>query len=79
MIRDRQGNREVIKPFYGKARIQEAQIFGNQPFSDDIFDTEDQTAAGRMTEEELKANHVWNKVGKMSGFSSGYVKESPLV
>ena len=63
----------------GKPEFQEAQIFGNQPFSDDIFDTGDQTetAAGRMTEEELKANHVWNKVGKMSGFSSGYVKESP--
>ena len=31
----------------------------------------------RMTEEELKANHFWNKVGKMSGLSSGYIKESP--
>ena len=30
-----------------------------------------------MTEAELKGNHVWNKVGKMSGLSSGYVKESP--
>ena len=77
LIRDRQETEKSLSRFMGKPEFQEAQIFGNQPFSDDIFDTEDQTAAGRMTEEELKANHVWNKVGKMSGFSSGYVKESP--
>ena len=77
LIRDRQETEKSLSRFMGKPEFQEAQIFGNQPFSDDIFDTEGQTAAGRMTEEELKANHVWNKVGKMSGFSSGYVKESP--
>lgn len=77
LIRDRQETEKSLSRFMGKPEFQEAQIFGNQPFSDDIFDTEDQTAAGRMTEEELKANHIWNKVGKMSGFSSGYVKESP--
>ena len=79
LIRDRQETEKSLSRFMGKPEFQEAQIFGNQPFSDDIFDTGDQTetAAGRMTEEELKANHVWNKVGKMSGFSSGYVKESP--
>ena len=77
LIRDRQETEKSLSRFMGKPEFQEAQIFGNQPFSDDIFDTEDQTAAGRMTEEELKANHVWNQVGKMSGFSSGYVKESP--
>ena len=77
LIRDRQETENSLSRFMGKPEFQEAQIFGNQPFSDDIFDTEGQTAAGRMTEEELKANHVWNKVGKMSGFSSGYVKESP--
>ena len=77
LIRDRQETEKSLSRFMGKPEFQEAQIFGNQPFSDDIFDSEGQTAAGRMTEEELKANHVWNKVGKMSGFSSGYVKESP--
>ena len=77
LIRDRQETEKSLSRFMGKPEFQEAQIFGNQPFSDDIFDTVDQTAAGRMTEEELKANHVWNKMGKMSGFSSGYVKESP--
>ena len=77
LIRDRQETEKSLSRFMGKPEFQEAQIFGNQPFSDDIFDTEGQTAAGRMTEEELKANHVWNKVEKMSGFSSGYVKESP--
>ena len=77
LIRDRQETEKSLSRFMGKPEFQEAQIFGNQPFSDDIFDTGDQTAAGRMTEEELKANHFWNKVGKMSGLSSGYIKESP--
>lgn len=77
LIRGIQETEKSLSRFMGKPKFQEAQIFGNQPFSDDIFDAGDQTAAGRMTEEELKANHVWNKVGKMSGFSSGYVKESP--
>ena len=33
--------------------------------------------AEKLTEEELKANHAWNKIRRMSGFSRGYVKESP--
>lgn len=76
-IRDRRETERSLGRFMGMPELQEAQIFGNQPFSDDIFDTGDQTAAGKMTEEELKENHVWKKVWKMSGFSSGYVKESP--
>ena len=75
--RSRQEAEKALGRFMGKPKFQEAQIFGNQPFSDDIFDTRDQTAAGRMTEEELKANHIWRKVWKMSGLRSGYVKESP--
>ena len=34
-------------------------------------------AEEEITEEELKANHAWNKIRRMSGFSKGYVKESP--
>ena len=77
LIRSRQETEKALRRFMGKPDFQEAQIFGNLPFSDDIFDADDQRAARRMTEEELKGNHVWNKVGKMSGISSGYVKESP--
>ena len=33
--------------------------------------------AVKLTEEELKANHAWNKICRMSGFGPGYVKESP--
>lgn len=75
--RSRQEAEKALGRFMGKPKCQEAQIFGKQPFSDDIFDMVNQTAARKMTEEELKANHVWNKVRKMSGLSSGYVKESP--
>lgn len=63
--------------FMGKPQFQEARIFGKQPFSDDIFETGNHTVAEQLTEEELKANHIWNKGIKMSGILNGYVKESP--
>lgn len=66
-----------LRRIMGKPSFQEAEAFGNLPFSDDVFDTEGQMTAEKLTEEELKANHAWNKIRRMSGFSKGYVKESP--
>ncbi len=66
-----------LERFMSRPTFQEAEIFGNLPFSDDIFDTEEQMTAVKLTEEELKANHAWNKICRMSGFGPGYVKESP--
>lgn len=66
-----------LRKFMGKPSFQEAETFGNLPFSDDVFDAEGQMTAEKLTEEELKANHAWSKIRRMSGFSKGYVKESP--
>lgn len=75
--RNRKKTEKALRRFMGSPDLQEAQVFGKQLFSDDIFDAEDQTAARKMTEKELKANHVWHKIWKMSSMGAGYVQESP--
>lgn len=74
--RDRAIVRKLLKMFMGKPVKEEAEVYGALRFTDDVLDIDTQQAAAVLTEEEFKANHVWNKALTMLGIRHGYIRES---
>lgn len=77
---DMEKEREVIAKlmhiFMGTPTAKEVECFGSLHFSDDILDDGEHQVADLMSEEELKANHVWRKIFAMCGIGNKYVRES---
>lgn len=67
---------QILKLFMGKPTRAESELFGGLEFSDDVLDDERQQVAAKMSEKELRGNHVWNKALVMLGIRKAYVKES---
>ncbi|MFV0364659.1 MAG: hypothetical protein ACK5LL_16440 [Suipraeoptans sp.] len=65
-----------FKKFMGSPCGEEALVYGNCMFSDDVLENEMQKVAAPMTDDELNANHVFNKTLAMFGIKKGIVKES---
>lgn len=72
----RKAVKQLLKLFMGKPVQEEGELFGDLEFSDDVLDDERQQVAAKMSEKELKGNHVWNKALVMLGIRKAYVKES---
>lgn len=66
----------LLKLFMGQPTPEEAKVFGNLTFSDDVLEDEKQETAALMSEEELKANHAANKALVMLGIKKGHIRES---
>ena len=62
--------------FMGEPTKEEAEVYGSLSFSDDVLEYGKQQVAAVLTEEELNANHVLNKMLVMFGIKNEYVKES---
>ena len=74
--RDRHTLRKLLDAFMGNPSPQEAAVFGNLSFSDDVLEGGEQPIAAPLSEEELKANHALHKLLVMSGVRKGSVRES---
>ena len=68
--------KELLRLFMGYPTASEAELFGSLEFSDDVLDNSRQQVAVKMTEREIRGNHVWNKALTMLGIRKGYIKES---
>lgn len=68
--------KHLFRIFMGIPTKNEAEVFGKFQFSDDVLEVHKQEVAVLMTEEELKSNHVCNKLLVMLGIKKTYVKES---
>ena len=66
----------LLRCFMGEPCRQEAEIFGRLHFSDDVLDYHNQELAAALSEEELAANHAFNKILSMFGIKKGFLKES---
>lgn len=73
---DRQTVGELLRLFMDTPTRQEAELFGNLSFSDDVLDRGDQRLAAPLSEEDIKANHVLHKLLVMSGRLRASVRES---
>lgn len=75
-VRYRKMVKELLRLFMGYPTASEAELFGSLEFSDDVLDNSRQQVAVKMTEREIRGNHVWNKALTMLGIRKGYIKES---
>lgn len=75
--RERKVIEHLLRQFMGCPVKEEAEVYGRLFFSDDVLDHDQtQETAPRMTEQELRANHVWNKMLVMLGIRHMYIRES---
>lgn len=68
--------RRLLKKFMGNLSPEEAEIYGEMYFCDDVLEYAGRPLAEVMSEDELRANHVVNKILVMTGFRRGEIKES---
>lgn len=57
----------------------EAEIFGSYLFSDDVWSTQLQPVARKLTGRDLREHHVWNRVFQMKGMRKGMRKDSAWI
>lgn len=68
--------KRLLRLFMGHPTAREAEWFGRLEFSDDVREDVRQPVAVKMTEKEIRGNHVWSKGRAMLGLKKQYVKES---
>lgn len=73
---DRKVIAELLKLFMGRPVKAEVELYGNILFSDDVLEDHMQTVAGKLSDEELKDNHLLNKVFTLLGGKNKAIKES---
>lgn len=66
----------LLKLFMAEPTSQEAELFGQLQFSDDVLEESGQQIAAPLSQQELQDNHVGNKMLTMLGLKKGHVKES---
>ena len=65
-----------LKTFMYNPKALEAESYGRIQFSDDLLDSQMQDIATKLSERELRKNHVLNKFLLMTGVKKGHVQES---
>jgi len=68
--------KKLIRSFMGRPEKVEAEAYGCCLFSDDVLENEMQPVAAAMDGNELKDNHILNKVLVMFGLKKVNIKES---
>lgn len=68
--------KKILRAFMGQPDREEALLYGNLTFTDDVLEREGRVLAESMTEKELSANHVFRKVAAMLWFHGKTIKES---
>lgn len=66
----------LLGAFLSCPEKEEAEAFGNLPFSDDVLEGGEQPIAAHLTEEELAANHALPKLLSRSGLRAKTARES---
>ena len=74
--KDRETTKKLLRQFMGTPAKREAAVFGSLPFSDDVLSGEDRRIAAPLTEEELRANHVFRVLPAMAGLRKKHIRES---
>lgn len=73
---DKAAIQKLLQLFMGEPTKEEAELYGKLHFSDDVLDYGESQIAAPLSEQELTANHVFNKILSMLGVRNAYVKES---
>lgn len=73
---EREAIRKLLRAFMGEPTEEEAALFGQLSFTDDVLEKRGKKLAEPMTEKELSDNHVLRKAMIMLGVRGGSVKES---
>lgn len=68
--------RRSLRTFMWNPTPREAEIFGTLHFSDDLLDQTSRELAPLLSDEQLKANHFWNKVLTVYGVKTKPIHES---
>ncbi len=74
--KEKKAIKKILKRFMGTPSQEEAELYGQLEFSDDVLDNNRQQVAAPLNEAELRANHVGNKALVMLGIRNGYIRES---
>ena len=67
---------KLLRMFMTEPTKEEADVYGSMAFCDDVLEYGGRRLAEVMDEQELKSNHVINKILVMTGFRRQTVKES---
>lgn len=68
--------KKLLGMFMSAPTPAEAQAYGNIPFCDDVLEHDSRPLAEEMDENDLRSNHVLNKILVMTGMRKGKVRES---
>lgn len=74
--KDRRVLKRLLKKFMGRPTLEEAGVFGRMHFCDDVLEYGHRMLAEEMSEKDLRANHVVNKILVMTGLRKSEIKES---
>mgnify|MGYP000732041044 CR=1 FL=1 len=74
--KERKTARKLLYLFMTTPSGEEARIYGQLSFSDDVLEEEGQPIAPRMTQRELRANHILPKLCRMAALKTPTVVKS---
>ena len=69
----------LLKKMMGSPLKEEVEAYGKLLFSDDVTEEQTKQVADILTEEEIKNQHIWNKLRIMLGIKQGVLKESAWI
>ncbi len=69
----------LLKKLMGNPLNEEVKIYGTLLFSDDVTEEQTKQVADILTEQEIKNQHIWNKLCIMLGIKQVVLKESAWI